>query len=409
MFSTTFLGHQGWLFQSKTSCFLVDPLLYEEFGNVQALDYRVHPPRVFTFETFPRIDGVVLTHEHDDHFDIPSLARLERTIPIFLSSHSSIAARQILKEMGFTVHPLVPGQKVQFGDLELTPFCGDHVRVNSSDEWDTLPFFVRHLGGSGNFFSMVDITLTEQHLQWARARDSRPVLVAWTNNALDWSHMTDFLEQKNATQDCFIKMGVDHKLITGSWGTPAATLMCAGGFTFDGDRAWLNQRVFCVDNAVVCQQMSRLYPKEQFHVTRPGQTFLMEGHRLKRVFEDTPFLTTAPPETWPARGSIAAKGDGTPDYAPATGRREMQNGDNELLEQRLQEFAGALVGGTIFKGLHSLLHDQATDRNPTFALALRDEGDERRVYEYVPTACAFVRGASNPEAIYLAGMECWGT
>jgi hypothetical protein len=155
--------------------------------------------------------------------------------------------------------------------------------------------------------------------------------------------------------------------------------------------------------------MSRLYPKEQFHVTRPGQTFLMEGHRLKRVFDDTPFLTTTPPDTWPGRGSIAAKGNGIPDYAPATSSREMQNGNNELLEQRLQEFAATLVGGPVFNGLHSLLHDQATGRKPTFALALRDGGDARRVYEYVPTACAFVRGAPDAEATYLAGMECWGT
>jgi hypothetical protein len=408
--STTFLGHQGWLFQSKAASFLVDPLLCEEFGHAHALEYRVYPPRVFTFENFPRIDAVVLTHEHDDHFDIPSLARLERSIPVFLSSRSSMAARQILQEMGFTVHPLVPGDKVHFGDLELTPFCGDHMNVNSSDEWDTLPFFVRHLGGSGNFFSMVDITLTQQHLKWVRARDSRPVVVAWTNNALDWSHMTDFLEHKNATQECFIKMGVDHKLITSDWGTPAAILMCAGGFTFYGERAWLNQRVFSVDNAVVCQQMSRLYPKEQFHVTRPGQAFWMEGHRLKRVLEDTPFLTTAPSETWPRRGEGGDKHEATPDYAPATGRREMNNGDNELLERRLQELAGSLVGGTIFKGLYSLLHDPAMDRIPTFALALRDDrGDERRVYEYAPSACAFVRGVQNPEQTYLAGMECWGT
>src|SRR5262249_43985664 len=158
--------------------------------------------------------------------------------------------------------------------------------------------------------------------------------------------------------------------------------------------------------------MSRLYPKEQFHATRPGQTFLMEGHRLKRVFDDTPFLTTTPPETWPSRGPSPDKDQTTPvpDYAPATGRREMQNGDSELLEQRLQEFAGTLVGGTIFKGLYSLLHDQATGRIPTFAMAVRDgSGNERRVYEYVPSACAFVRGAANPEKTYLAGLECWGT
>jgi hypothetical protein len=415
MLSTTFLGHQGWLFQSKSSCFLVDPLLCEEFGQAHALEYRVYPPREFSFEHFPKVDGVVLTHEHDDHFDIPSLARLERTIPIFLSVHSSTAAQQILREMGFAVHPLIPGKNVRFGDLEFTPFCGAHTSMSNGDEWDTLPFFVRDVGGSGNFFSMVDITLTEQHIKWARAKDSKPVVLSWTNNTLDWSHMSDFVgRRKDATQECFIRMGVDRKVIIGAWGTPAATLMCAGGFTFFGGRTWLNDRVFCVDNAAVCQMLSKLYPKEQFHATRPGQTFLMEGHRLKRVFDNTPFLTTAPPETWPARGPNG-KGEATDifDYSPATGRTEMESAEYTLLEQGLQEFAGSLVGGTIFRGLHSLVDDQAKGRIPTFAVALRDSrAGGRRVYEYVSSACAFVpvhQGTANPEQTYLAGIECWAT
>ena len=412
MLSTTFLGHQGWLFQSKTSCFLVDPLLCEEFGHAYALEYRVYPPRIFTFQNFPKVDAVVLTHEHDDHFDIPSLARLDRKIPIYLSAGSSDAARQILSEMGFTVNPLIPGESVRFGDLEFTPFCGEHIRANNNDEWDTLPFFGRDVGGSGNFFSMVDITLTEQHLKWARAKDPRPVVVGWTNNLLDWGHMTDFSDdRKNGTQDSFIKMGVDRKIMIQIWGTPVAMLVCAGGFSFDGERRWMNHRVFCADNAAVCQMMSKLYPKEQFHATRPGQTFVMEGHRLKRVLDNTPFLATASPETWPSR----EKSD-TPaavDYAPATGRREMDEGEYALLEQRLQEFAGALVGGGVFRSLYSLLRAQMNGRKPTFAFVVRSgktaKAEDRRVYEYVPSSCTFVRGTATPEKTYVAGMECWAT
>src|SRR5262249_42013355 len=127
------------------------------------------------------------------------------------------------------------------------------------------------------------------------------------------------------------------------------------------------------------------------------------------VFDDTPFIKTAPPESWPARGHASDNGTSVPDYAPATGRHEMQNGDKELLEQRLQDFAGSLVGGTIFKGLYSLLQDQTNGRIPTFALALQDGDGERLVYEYAPSACAFVRGNENPEKTYLAGMECWAT
>jgi len=43
-------------------------------------------------------------------------------------------------------------------------------------------------------------------------------------------------------------------------------------------------------------------------------------------------------------------------------------------------------------------------------VALRDSrAGERRVYEYVSSACAFLRGTSNAEETYLAGIECWAT
>jgi hypothetical protein len=412
MFSLTFLGHQGWVCRTGSSCLLIDPLLCEDFGHAHALGYRVHPPRVFTPDQLPPLDGVVLTHEHDDHFDIPSLAKLPRTIPIHLSSRSSDAARQILRTMGFQVHPLTPGVPTAFGDLEVTPFCGDHLAVNCGDEWDTLPFFVRDRGGSGSFFSLVDITITERHIEWVKRRASQPGLVSWTNNALDWSHMADYLvERTSATQDCFVKMGMGHKLIAAEWGTPAAMLMCAGGFAFQGDRAWMNHRVFCVDNDAVCQGMAKVYPNERFVVTRPGQTFHMGGGRLKRVEDKAPFLETAPAETWPSR-TKTDEGE-VPDYAPATGRKDVTNEERAELEALLGELAASLVGGAIFKGLCSLLVSELPDRAPTFAFVVRSgEDDQRSVYEYAPTACAFKRAASegvDAREAYLAGMECWAS
>src|SRR5262249_48600652 len=102
MFSTTFLGHQGWLFSTATTRLLVDPLLTAHIGHGGVVG-RVYPPRIFDLDAFPAIDAVLLTHEHEDHFDIPSLNRLDRGIPIVLSQRSSGAARAILDEMGFRV------------------------------------------------------------------------------------------------------------------------------------------------------------------------------------------------------------------------------------------------------------------------------------------------------------------
>jgi hypothetical protein len=401
VFSTTFLGHQGWMFQTPKAAVLVDPLLAEDFGHAHALGYRVWPPRQWTPDAMPKLDAVVLSHEHDDHFDIPSLAKLSRAIPIYLSSRSSTAARAILAEMGFTVHALVPGAPVTFGDLEITPFAGDHVATDCGDEWDTLPFLVRSTEGHGSFFSMVDIPITQTHVEWAAARALRPGLCSWTNNAMDWSHMADYLtERVEGTQQCFVNMGVGHKLIGTVWGTPAAMVMCAGGFSFDGEKAWMNQRVFCVDTDAVCKMMSSVYKKEKFYSALPGQTFRMKANKLHAVDDTAPFLRTAPHETWPSRAKAAIE---PRDYAPAT-RREL--GDRDRLRDGLDELARAMVGGTLFKSLFSLLAIEI-DRKPTFVIIARHDG-ETLAFEYDPTACTFREGVADPGA-YLAAIECWAS
>lgn len=402
MFSTTFLGHQGWAFTTPKAAILVDPLLCEDFGAAHALDYRVYPPRVWQPEHMPALDAVFLSHEHDDHFDLPSLAKLDRKIPIYLSSRSSIAARRILEQMGFAVHPFVPGQSIKHGDLEVTAFTGDHAQIDCGDEWDTLPFLVRSTEGHGSFFSMVDITITQAHVEWAAARAMRPGLVSWTNNAMDWSHMAGYLSERvEGTQQAFVNWGVGHKLITTIWGAPAGMIMCAGGFAFHGDKAWLNQKVFCVDCDAAVASMAKLYPKEKFFAGIPGQTFHMKGNKLTSVDASTPWLGTPPRSEWPSR----AKGNVTvPDYVPAT-RPTLAPDERARLEQHLDQLAGSLVGGGTFRSLHSILVTEH-DRLHTFAIVIRD-GETKQLYEYVPTECRFAP-SDKPADAYLAGIEVWG-
>jgi len=400
VFSTTFLGHQGWLFQSDRAAVLVDPLLCEDFGQAHALEYRVWPPRVFDFAQFPRLDAVVLSHEHDDHFDLPSLAKLDRAIPIYLSARSSRAARQILADLGFTVHALSPGMPVRFGDLEVVPFAGDHIGANCGDEWDTLPFLVRSVDGHGSMFSMVDITLTQRHVEWVAERVMKPGLVSWTNNALDWSHMAAYLQERvEGTQQCFVKMGVGHKLIESIWGTPQAMITCAGGFAFTGERAWLNQRVFCVDTEKVCALIQNVYKKEKFFSGLPGQTWTLRAGKLAEVKPSQPWLTTAPKETWTSRAKAAVE---VQDYAPATGRREAP--DLDKLRAHLADFAGSLVGSVLFRGLASLLDSEHDGKAGTFAFALR-AGASKIVFEYDAPSCAFVER----DRPCVAGLECWAS
>lgn len=414
MFATTFFGHQGWMFRSEQACLLVDTLLAEEFGRAHALEYRVWPPRAFDRAAFPRVDALLLTHEHDDHFDIASLAQIDRRVPIYLSARSSIAGFRILEEMGFSPRRLVPGELLTVKDLEVLPLCADHVSTNTGDEWDTLPFLVRHAGGAGSFFSTVDVSMTTSQLEAARRRAPQPGLVGWTNNAQDWSHVATFLpERGDATEQFTQRMRSGHGQLSNAWGPPRGMLICAGGFSFYGAKQWLNGRVFCVDTERVCKTMDALYRPQRFLSTLPGQTVVMVDNKIKEIQDRTPFLGTAPREGWPSRARVPMKH--LPDYGPATGRSELATEDLPRLRRRLDELAESLVGGALFKGLYSLTPAEAggaEGRAPTFAFALRGgPGGERLCFEYDPSACAFSEAsgprAADPRARYLAGMECW--
>ena len=407
MFGTTFMGHQGWLFHTERARVLVDPLLCEDFGQLHALSYQVFPPRVFGPEAFPAVDAVFLSHEHDDHFDVPSLARLDRSIPIHLSSRSSAAGFKILARMGFSVTPWVPGVPVTYGDLEVVAFANNHVANECGDEWDTLPYLVKHTGGHGSFFTMVDITLTPEHLELVKKLVPRPGLVTWTNNALDWSHEAPYMaERTEATQQAFVKMGVGHKLITDKWGIPAAMMMCAGGFAFTGERAWLNDQVFCVDHEAVCNLMANLYKKEKFYAAQPGQTWWLDSNKLKKVDRDQPFLRADVEDRWPSRLKTGRKS--FPDYAPATGKQGLGDGELDRLRALLDDFARVLVGGKLFRSLYSMAGPDAGGRKPTFCIVARD-GETERTFAYDAASCTFVDGDAEPRGVYVAGVEVWAS
>src|SRR5262245_29480740 len=135
MFRATFLGHHSWLFAGERGRLLVDPLLTPRWGFTDAVELRAWPPRRCDLGQFPPIDAVMITHEHEGHFEIPSLHLIDRRVPIYLSERSSLATRGFIAEMGFEVRLMAPEREVAIGDLVLTPMTADQVRAKA-DEWD---------------------------------------------------------------------------------------------------------------------------------------------------------------------------------------------------------------------------------------------------------------------------------
>lgn len=411
MFRATYLGHHGWLYAADRGCLLVDPLFHDRFGLTDAVELRVYPPRTIDVGALPPFDAVMLTHEHEGHFDIASLALLDRRIPIYAPTRSSIALRGILEEMGFAVRPLEPGVPVTIADLEFLPITADQVRHGIIEEWDSLAYLVRHTGGDGSLFTSVDMQQNEAMWRLVREHVAAPGLWAYSNNHSDWQLEHSWCRpdprQIRHTAGMLLQW---HEPLIANWRAPVATLVIGGGFSFGGERRWLNGNVFTVDNADLAAALGSFLPGDTWMAPHPGQTFVMRDGALLETQESSAFVRALPRDQWPSRRFV---GDVSwlDTYPPACGRKTFPDEDLDALERELAGLATHLYGRNLFRGLYSLTATDAPGRKPTIAVVLlADEDGGAYVFEYAPQACRFVPVASaDPVGDYLAVFECWAT
>ena len=115
----TFIGHQSWMIEHGSTCVLLDPVLADRFGHCPDVDFQVFPPRKVDVERMPEVHAVFLSHEHLDHFHLPSLARLDRKTPIYVSHLMPACVTDAIAGLGFACHRAAPLVPVRIGELEI--------------------------------------------------------------------------------------------------------------------------------------------------------------------------------------------------------------------------------------------------------------------------------------------------
>jgi hypothetical protein len=409
MFRTTFIGHQGWLFSSGDSHLLVDPLLCDEFGNGPAGDLRVYPPRRFDWDAFPPIDAVIYTHEHEDHFHLGSIARLDRRIPIYLSDRSSAAARGIVAEMGFQVRLTSPMRPSAIGRFVVLPFAQSMGGYHPG-EWDTLALCIRDVDRHGGFFTTVDHRYAQITLDALRRSGERPALWTYPDNEMDVAWMIDGAQPRPDDTDGLVRDLRD------VWGAipgdlrPQLLLVCSNGLSFDGDLAWLNGSLFNRDVRNACTRIDANSRSTPCFAPLPGETVVMERGRIVERAAAAGFLAATEPGTWPRHDARATPPDAGTRFLPATGRLRLDDAERARLPAALAAFAAFLYGSSLFDELYELTEADPEGRRPTVAIELL-EGEERRssLWEYAPHACRFVEGAEAAADRYLAGATFWAS
>jgi glyoxylase-like metal-dependent hydrolase (beta-lactamase superfamily II) len=412
MFETTFLGHQGWRVRTATTCVLIDPLLTEGFGHGGRLG-RMYPPRDLDPAALSPVDAVIVTHEHDDHFDVPSLSRIDRAIPVFVSSRSSVAAHEVVARMGFAVRPLRPDVEHAIGDLQYRTFSADHRDGRQGDEWDVCPFVLRDRAGHGSLVSSVDVRPTPQMLAALRDVAPRPGLWTYANNFTDVSFQrADGPVAPTAAESAALVRAVATRRaeIEAHWGMPLATLVVGAGWSFPGRRQWIDAVAFPLDNDDLAAALRHEAPAARVDAAVPGQTWVQIDGRLAQVRPRSPGITAWPRPRWPDRTPRARIGP-PPDLEPACGRTDLPPAHWPALREGADDLARHLFDGPVFRGLHSYSAAGGHGRAPAVGLVLRtDAHGGHRTLRYEPRACTFAEeDHPDPRASLTGGLELWAS
>jgi hypothetical protein len=123
----TFVGHNTVVIRSATTRVVVDPWLPPTAGRYP----RGYQP--VARAEFGRIDAILLTHSHPDHFVPETLLQFDRSVPVIvprIERESLLAVDMVfrLRELGFAdVRPVGWWETLRVGDIEVValPFYGE--------------------------------------------------------------------------------------------------------------------------------------------------------------------------------------------------------------------------------------------------------------------------------------------
>jgi UDP-MurNAc hydroxylase len=255
----TLLGHAGWLFETTAGCFLIDPVLFDPFeeGTVTSC-----PRREVHVDQLPALQGIIVSHRHLDHFDLPSLAVLDRRVPVWCPDDPFLLYG--LQRLGFRdVRRLAPFVAQQIGALRLLP--------TPSLNREVLEYGLVLQDETGTIFNQVDTFLAADTIQLLR-READQLDVHLTMYASQNFHLFESKREQTAAIH-----GIN--LHTACLLAARCVVPAAAGFRFTDDLAWLNRHVFPISRTRFIDDLRHLNPALRTAELNPGDTLAVnQGH-----------------------------------------------------------------------------------------------------------------------------------
>jgi hypothetical protein len=388
-----FLGHQGWGFQAGDAIVLLDPL-EKAMGN-GSCRLPVWPPRTLLFDAMPSIGGVIISHEHSDHFDLETLVHLPFRGPVHIPDLAADSMRQALMDLGFHIvlmHPYVP---FEVSGVTVTPLG----MVQNPLEPDVYGLLITASGGQ-SFLTTIDGIPEPRLASWLQDHCPCRTLDNYTNNEVE---LLPYLS--NHPRGTWAPMGnAVRRLIEFTDEFHPHKLAISGqGWSFPPDRGQLNHEFFAVTNEALARAGETIFPALAWYVPKPG--WVLDLERSEEL-PAAPFVLPGSPLD---RSFAPVTHPGT--VPPWTSKAFVDEGGVQKVLRFIEDDYGQLLGShapQLLAGLHAL--GSALKGSPEATLFLRiREGEGNHDFRLDRGRLRFeqVDAPDDPSTRFALGIEIW--
>jgi L-ascorbate metabolism protein UlaG (beta-lactamase superfamily) len=125
--TVTWIGHSTFLINLEGTTILTDPVFSSKVGisllGLMTVGLRRFVPPAMTIPDLPPLDLVLVSHAHMDHYDIPSLRRLPRDVPMILARDTT----EFMEDLRFgRVQELDWGQSAEVDGVRIEAVPAKH-------------------------------------------------------------------------------------------------------------------------------------------------------------------------------------------------------------------------------------------------------------------------------------------
>jgi hypothetical protein len=388
----TFLGHQGWQFEQGGRSFLLDPIL-DVIGN-GAVKLPIWPYRRLDFAKFEPLDAVIISHEHADHFSLPTLAALPKRCRIYISDLSSVAMATVIAELGFQVERFAALSSFVIAGISVTALPG----LYNSLEPDTYALLMQDASGA-SFLTAIDTVAHPDIDAWLSRHCPVRTLDNLTNNFVE---PLQPLIDNESSYDKSRAIVARHMLDFVQRFRPRRAVVSGQGWSFSGAQVALNHVFFSVDNRWLTQAARELAPRVEWFEGSPGLRFSLQGDAVTIDQSQLIDRVECPSREFDERWVHSHQ------RRPWTGVTELPEDRWRAVQDFVRERYGQLLEAhapRLMERLYYLKCQGAAGITPTFAVSVRN-GDARHVFA-LDYGYLLFREASLTAPPCAVGFEIW--